>query len=193
MQDADAKSRRGIGRMEGRGEINVKQRNSLTFQHFAAKFKMKIVYTFLLHTALTKCAYLLVMSNRSFAFVFLLTSPKKSNLFVFETKLTKTKTFSFRSKFFGLLNSNILLLLKKSWNTSKSLGFVPKFLEKIEKFCFCKKKSWNTSKSFGFVPKFLEKIETFHFRFWNPSKGFGFVSYQNFCAFVSISVKIWIH
>jgi hypothetical protein len=30
-------------------------------------------------------------------------------------------------------------LLKKSWNTSKSFGFVPKFFEKIETFCFCKK------------------------------------------------------
>jgi len=30
-------------------------------------------------------------------------------------------------------------LLKKSWNTSKSFGFVPNFLEKIETFSFCKK------------------------------------------------------
>jgi hypothetical protein len=29
--------------------------------------------------------------------------------------------------------------LKISWKTSKSFGFVPKFLEKIEMFCFCKK------------------------------------------------------
>jgi hypothetical protein len=32
-----------------------------------------------------------------------------------------------------------LLLPKKSWNTLKSFGFVPKFFEKIETFCFCKK------------------------------------------------------
>jgi hypothetical protein len=30
-------------------------------------------------------------------------------------------------------------LLKKSWDTSKSFGFVPKLFEKIETFCFCKK------------------------------------------------------
>jgi hypothetical protein len=30
-------------------------------------------------------------------------------------------------------------MLKKSWSTSKSFGFVPKFLEKIETFCLCKK------------------------------------------------------
>jgi hypothetical protein len=32
-----------------------------------------------------------------------------------------------------------LLLVKKSWNTSKSFGFVPKYFEKIETFCFGKK------------------------------------------------------
>jgi hypothetical protein len=65
MQDADAKSRRGIGtrRMEGRGENNAKRRHSVTVQYFAAKFKTKIVYTLLLHTALTKCAYLLLVSS----------------------------------------------------------------------------------------------------------------------------------
>jgi hypothetical protein len=41
-------------------------------------------------------------------------------------------------KNFGL-HGNVFVLLKKSWNTSKSFGFVPKFLEKIETFCFCKK------------------------------------------------------
>ncbi len=63
MQDADAKSRHGIGtrRMEGRGENNAKRRHSLTVQYFAAKFKMKIVNYFLLYTALTKCAYLLLV------------------------------------------------------------------------------------------------------------------------------------
>jgi hypothetical protein len=32
-----------------------------------------------------------------------------------------------------------LLLLKKSWNTSISFGFVSKFFEIIETFCICKK------------------------------------------------------
>ncbi len=61
MQDADAKSRRGIGtrRMERRGENNTKRRHLLTVQFFAARFKMKIVQTLLLHTGLTKCACLL--------------------------------------------------------------------------------------------------------------------------------------
>jgi hypothetical protein len=45
----------------GRGENNAKRRRSLTVQYFAAKFKMKIVQTILLHTALTKCAYLLLV------------------------------------------------------------------------------------------------------------------------------------
>ncbi len=48
--------------MEESGENNAKRRHSLTVQYFAAKFKMKIVYTFLLHSALTKCAYLLLAS-----------------------------------------------------------------------------------------------------------------------------------
>ncbi len=42
------------------------------------------------------------------------------------------------------------------WNTSKPFGFVPKFLDSMEKFCFCFKKFWNTSKRFGFVSKFLD-------------------------------------
>ncbi len=46
--------------------------------------------------------------------------------------------------------------LKKFWNKSKRFGFVPKFLDKMEKFCFCFKKFWNTSKRFGFVPKFFD-------------------------------------
>ena len=55
------------------------------------------------------------------------------------------------------------------------------------------KRSWNTSKSFGFVPKFLEQTETFHFRFWNTSKRFGFVSILSFdigtfvLSFLSVS------
>jgi hypothetical protein len=62
MQDADAKSRRGIEtqRMEGRGENNAKRRHSLTVQYFAAKFKTKIANTFLVHIVLTKSAYLLL-------------------------------------------------------------------------------------------------------------------------------------
>jgi hypothetical protein len=62
IQDADAKSRRGIEtrRMEGRGENNAKRRHSLAVQYFAAKFKLKIANTFLLHIALTKSAYLLL-------------------------------------------------------------------------------------------------------------------------------------
>ena len=47
--------------MEGRGENYAKLRHSLTVQYFAAKFKMKIVYTPLLYTALTKRAYLLLV------------------------------------------------------------------------------------------------------------------------------------
>jgi hypothetical protein len=63
MQNAEAKSIRGIGtqRIEGRGENNAKRRHSLMVQYFAAKFKLKIVYAFLLHTALTKCTYLLLV------------------------------------------------------------------------------------------------------------------------------------
>jgi hypothetical protein len=83
------------------------------------------------------------MSNQRFlkivCFRSLLTSPKKSNIFVFETKfIIEPKRSLSDLKFFGLI-SKVLLLLKKSWNTSKSFGFVPKFLEKIETFCFCKK------------------------------------------------------
>jgi hypothetical protein len=74
-----------------------------------------------------------------FASVFLLTSLKKSNSFVFETKFIIEPKHSLSDlKFFGL-NRNVLLLLKKSWNTSKSFGFVPTFLGKIETFFFCKK------------------------------------------------------
>jgi hypothetical protein len=83
------------------------------------------------------------MSNQCFlkivCFHFLLTSPKKSNIFVFETKfIIKPKRPLSDLKFFGLY-SNVLHLIKKGWNTSKSFGFVPKFLEKKETFRFCKK------------------------------------------------------
>jgi hypothetical protein len=47
-------------------------------------------------------------------------------------------------------------VLQKFWNKSKRFGFVPKFLDKMEKFCFCFKKFWNKSKHFGFVPNFLD-------------------------------------
>ena len=47
-------------------------------------------------------------------------------------------------------------MFQKFWNTSKCFGFVPKFLDLMEKFCFCFKKFWNTSKRFGFVSKFLD-------------------------------------
>jgi hypothetical protein len=48
--------------MEGRGENNAKRWRSLTDRYFAAKLKIKIVQTILLHTALKKCAYLLWLS-----------------------------------------------------------------------------------------------------------------------------------
>jgi hypothetical protein len=58
LQDADAKSRRGIGTLRNgeRGENNVKLNNSSTVQHFDAGFQMKIVKTLLLLIMLTKCA-----------------------------------------------------------------------------------------------------------------------------------------
>jgi hypothetical protein len=66
-------------------------------------------------------------------------------------------------------------LLIKSWNTSKSFGFVPNFLEKIETFSFCKKEVGTHQKvlvlfqNFGKnrnVPlKVLEHIKTFWIRF----------------------------
>ncbi len=63
--------------------------------------------------------------------------PKKLNIFVFETKFIIAPKRSLSDlKNFGLY-STVLLLLKKSWNTSKSFGFVPKVLEKMETFCFC--------------------------------------------------------
>jgi hypothetical protein len=52
-----------------------------------------------------------------------------------------------------------LLLLKKSWNTSKSFGFVPKFLEKIETFCFCKKEVGTH-----------QKVLVLFQNFWNKQK-----------------------
>ncbi len=63
MQEAGAKSRRGIGtrrEWEGRGENNTKLNNSSTGQHFVVEFHTKIAFTFLLLIALTKCAYLLL-------------------------------------------------------------------------------------------------------------------------------------
>jgi hypothetical protein len=129
------------------------------------------------------------------AFVFLLMSPKKSNIFIFETKFViqpkcslsdlniavqkPIDLFSFQNFFettkssvlfveicelnqnvlvlliFFLLISNILLLLKK-------VGTHQKFLVLFQNFginrnvLLLPKKSWSTSKSFGFVPKFLE-------------------------------------
>jgi hypothetical protein len=67
LQDADAKSRHGIGtRRNGeRGENNAKLNNSSTVQHFDAGFKMKILNTFLLLIALSKCVYLLLASLAS--------------------------------------------------------------------------------------------------------------------------------
>jgi hypothetical protein len=65
LQDADAKSRSGIGtRRMGGGGNNVKLNNSSTVQHFDTGFKMKILNTFLL-IALTKSAYLLLVSLAS--------------------------------------------------------------------------------------------------------------------------------
>jgi hypothetical protein len=84
-------------------------------------------------------------------------------------------------------------LLKKSSNTSKSFGFVPKFLEKIEKFCFCKKEVGTHQKVLVFSKMFGINYETFHFRFWNTSKRFGFVSILSFnigmfvLSFLSVS------
>ncbi len=62
MQDADAKSRRGIGTQREGGKNNAKLNNSSTDQHFDARFYTKIATTFLLLIALTKCAYLLLAS-----------------------------------------------------------------------------------------------------------------------------------
>jgi hypothetical protein len=52
-----------------------------------------------------------------------------------------------------------LLLLKKSWNTSKSFGFVPKFFEKIETFAFAKKKL-----------ETHQKVLVLFQNFWNKQK-----------------------
>ncbi len=59
LQDADAKSRGGIGTLR-MGEGGKIMQNSSTVQHFDPGFKMKIANTFLLLIALTKCAYLLL-------------------------------------------------------------------------------------------------------------------------------------
>ncbi len=63
LQDADAKSRRGIGKRRNgeRGENNAKLNNSSTVQHLDAGFQLKIVKTLLLLIVLTKCAYLLLV------------------------------------------------------------------------------------------------------------------------------------
>jgi hypothetical protein len=52
-----------------------------------------------------------------------------------------------------------LLLLKKSWNTSKSFDFVPKIFEKIETFCFCKKEVGTH-----------QKVLVLFQNFWNKQK-----------------------
>jgi hypothetical protein len=119
------------------------------------------------------------MSNQRFlkivCFRFPTYVPKKSNIFVFETKFIIEKKRSLSDlKFFGLY-SNILLLLKKRWNTSKSFGFVPKFLAKIETFCFCKKEVGTHQKVLVLFQIFWNKqkrstlgsgnIKTFWFRF----------------------------
>jgi hypothetical protein len=85
--------------------------------------------------------------------------PKKLNIFVFETKfIIEPKRSLSDLNFFGLY-SNVLLLLKKSWNTSKSFGFVQKFLEKLETFCFCKKDVGTH-----------EKVLVLFQNFWNKQK-----------------------
>ncbi len=61
--DADAISRRGIGtRRMGGGGNNEKRCHSLTDQHINGKLKTKIANTILLLFALSKCAYLLLVS-----------------------------------------------------------------------------------------------------------------------------------
>jgi hypothetical protein len=62
----------------------------------------------------------------------------------------------------------------------KKFWFCSKFFGKNRKVLLLEKRSWNTSKSFGFVPKFWNEIEIFHFRFLNTSKPFGFVSILSF-------------
>ncbi len=47
-------------------------------------------------------------------------------------------------------------VLKNSGTNQNVLVLFQKFLDLMEKFCFCFKKFWNTSKRFGFVSKFLE-------------------------------------
>jgi hypothetical protein len=64
----------------------------------------------------------------------------------------------------------------------KKFGFVPKFFEKIETFCFCKK-------DVGTHQKVLVLFQNF----WNTSKCFGFVSILSFdfgtflLSFLSVS------
>jgi hypothetical protein len=81
------------------------------------------------------------------------------NIFVFETKfIIEPKRSLSDLNFFGLC-SNVLLLLKKRWNTSKSFGFVPNFCEKIETFCFCKKEVGTH-----------QKVLVLFQNFWNKQK-----------------------
>jgi hypothetical protein len=102
------------------------------------------------------------MSNQRFlkivCFRFPTYVPKKiSNIFLFETKFSIEPKRSLSDlTFFGLF-SNFLLLLKKSWNTSKSFGFVLKFFEKIETFCFGKKEVGTHQKVLVLFQKFWNK------------------------------------
>ncbi len=76
-------------------------------------------------------------------------------------------------------------MLKKSWNTSKSFGFVPKFLEKIETFCFGKKKVGTH-----------QKVLVLFQNFWNKQKcsTLGSGTHQNvlvsFRSLASISERL---
>ncbi len=81
------------------------------------------------------------------------------NIFVFDTKfIIEPKRTLSDLKFFGLY-SKVLLLLKKSWNTSKSFCFVPKIFEKIETFFFCKKEVGTH-----------QKVLVLFQNFWNKQK-----------------------
>jgi hypothetical protein len=79
------------------------------------------------------------------------------NIFVFETKFIIEPKCSLSDLKILDLNSKVLLLLKKSWNASKSFGFVPKFLDKIETFCFCKKEVGTHQKVLVLFQNFWKK------------------------------------